>query len=518
MKNIQSREEFGKILDAQTGDSIDGAKMHFIEANKTIYSDENGNYDFKSNKAVHNVLITRLGYLPLATTIDVRSGTPGETNITLEPENAFISLSRDSIGLLLDVGNIVEEFIEVNNTGTGTLRFSIDDITGAQGKSKSIQHKKMDAKEISHRLRERLQNTELNIMERNTTASHPKKELQLLTSDPSGDAIGASMMPDIAAVYGEQNDASITLKMQFYHPIDIDSTTFGYGLDTDQDPTTGATTSIGLYYGDIGAEYDIFVTIPPIPWYGIPAKAVLIFNNTTGGDPVVIPNGAVVNDDSSVTITLELSSLNNDDGNINLAGSAFHWADSLGINPPTSLDFIPNEGHAALGYDPVADLQWITLNNGLNSIEDSIVGIDFRRIFVTFNAEGLQDSATYRGILKILSNDPNSPEIHVPLVLETNDIVGVTEHFQPFEFSLGQNYPNPFNPTTEIKYSLATPQYTTLKIYNLLGEEVATLVDNFEPRGIHMVQFDASKLSSGMYFYTLTAGNFSETKKLILMK
>jgi plastocyanin len=86
------------------------------------------------------------------------------------------------------------------------------------------------------------------------------------------------------------------------------------------------------------------------------------------------------------------------------------------------------------------------------------------------------------------------------------------------EFELKQNYPNPFNPLTKIQYSTSTRQFVTLKVYNILGDEVATLVNEEKPAGVYSVNFDASGLSSGMYLYKIQAGNFVETRKMILMK
>jgi len=88
----------------------------------------------------------------------------------------------------------------------------------------------------------------------------------------------------------------------------------------------------------------------------------------------------------------------------------------------------------------------------------------------------------------------------------------------PNTFLLSQNYPNPFNPSTTIKYSVPSAQFVTLKVYNLLGQEVATLLNEEQNAGNYIAKFDASSLSSGIYFYTLKAGNFTDTKKMILMK
>jgi len=90
----------------------------------------------------------------------------------------------------------------------------------------------------------------------------------------------------------------------------------------------------------------------------------------------------------------------------------------------------------------------------------------------------------------------------------------------PSNFSLGQNYPNPFNPNTNIQYSIGSRQFVSLKVYNLLGNEVATLINKEQQAGTYNVPFTMSNLnlSSGTYFYRLQAGNFIETKKMILLK
>ena len=131
-------------------------------------------------------------------------------------------------------------------------------------------------------------------------------------------------------------------------------------------------------------------------------------------------------------------------------------------------------------------------------------------------------AGTYKYRLKQINNDGT---------FEYSDVVEVS-FSTPDNFTLDQNYPNPFNPTTKIRYTIAPPnlpkgeasvgtsfmKFVTLKVYNELGEEVATLVKEIKQPGSYEVEWNASKFASGVYLYKLTSGNFTETKKMLLMK
>jgi photosystem II stability/assembly factor-like uncharacterized protein len=108
------------------------------------------------------------------------------------------------------------------------------------------------------------------------------------------------------------------------------------------------------------------------------------------------------------------------------------------------------------------------------------------------------------------------------LVLRTTDLgttwINEKNKIYPAQFKLEQNYPNPFNPTTHFEFRIADFGFVCLKIYDILGKEVATLVNEEKTVGNYEVEFDAANLSSGVYFYRLTAGKFSAARKMLLIK
>jgi hypothetical protein len=138
---------------------------------------------------------------------------------------------------------------------------------------------------------------------------------------------------------------------------------------------------------------------------------------------------------------------------------------------------------------------WKKENSGLPQISISSIGVDSSGyIFV-----GTLGGGIYRSAQSITK-------------------VQVVSGLLPTYYSLSQNYPNPFNPSTSISYSIPKQTQVQLQVYNLLGQLIATLVDESKQPGTYTVTWDASTRSSGLYFYRMTAGEFVETKKAILLK
>ncbi|MFZ1461354.1 MAG: T9SS type A sorting domain-containing protein, partial [Ignavibacteria bacterium] len=114
--------------------------------------------------------------------------------------------------------------------------------------------------------------------------------------------------------------------------------------------------------------------------------------------------------------------------------------------------------------------------------------------------------------IELVNSDDNSIE-GVTGKLTNESITNI-----PAEFALGQNYPNPFNPSTTINYDLPSSNFVTLKIYDLVGKEVATLVNEKLDAGRYTATFNGSNLASGMYFYKISAGEFTFVRKMVLIK
>jgi hypothetical protein len=104
-------------------------------------------------------------------------------------------------------------------------------------------------------------------------------------------------------------------------------------------------------------------------------------------------------------------------------------------------------------------------------------------------------------------------------VTQTVTLIPPENNIVPVDYALNQNYPNPFNPSTTISFSIPKSEFVTLKVYNTAGKEVAMIVNEILGAGNYKEVFNAPKdLTSGVYFYKITAGNFSDTKKFMLLK
>jgi len=141
------------------------------------------------------------------------------------------------------------------------------------------------------------------------------------------------------------------------------------------------------------------------------------------------------------------------------------------------------------------------------------------------------DIDAYNGIIRPIWMAMNNKTMSVwtALINDADLVVGVEKQRIINNYELSQNYPNPFNPTTTIQYTIpitlnspltkgGNTRWVTLKVYDILGNEIATLVNESKAPGIHEVTFKGDNLPSGVYIYRMTAGNYSTQKKMILLK
>jgi hypothetical protein len=167
-----------------------------------------------------------------------------------------------------------------------------------------------------------------------------------------------------------------------------------------------------------------------------------------------------------------------------------------------------------LYYLNTADTLDVTMDDNNNVFADPLFvsatpGVEDLRL-------GIGSPALNTGVNVGLPFDGAAPEIGA---YEGSGVTGVSDKQQlPKSLALAQNYPNPFNPSTTISYDLPRAVHVTLKVYNTLGQEVATLVNENTSAGVHVVQFNGSALASGVYLYRLQTPGFLQSKKMLLMK
>ena len=161
----------------------------------------------------------------------------------------------------------------------------------------------------------------------------------------------------------------------------------------------------------------------------------------------------------------------------------------------------------------------------LDSLESRIDTLEYKldhhhHIYLT--GRGVGQNNTEANTTLSIFDEGGTPGISPPIYndIPENNIPeeNIENKSVPDKFSLGQNYPNPFNPSTVISFAIPTQAFVTVKVYDILGREVKTLMNETKPAGYYEINFNASDLPSGTYIYEIRAGNFVETKKMILLK
>jgi hypothetical protein len=429
-----------------------------------------------------------------------------------------LELSRTAVDTTLRRDTTAAKNLIIRNIGTGgPLVYTIDDFNG-------------QTVDKPHGVRGDPSKLKFNIppIHRTDRSLHPDQEEptglllgDTIIVDPIGDLLFGTGA-DIRRVLATRTPTAVTFDFQFVNNINRDSTIILWSLDTDFNRNTGAHPG-GFGFNDpmqnIGSEYDVLIDLPGF-FSGLPRTFYIWLgsNNQPTGPPLF--TGSVTAAGNMVSMTITLSTIGNDDGNMAVAGFAGHFHPTIGL---TSLDYMPNVGHGTVGRNPFGDLSWLSLSRKAGTLGAGQADT----VRVTFDTHGLDSGRVYTGVLFITSNDPDELEVLIPVTLRTLPITSVHEvNGVPTTIALAQNYPNPFNPATTIRYDVPVASHVTIKLYDVLGREVQTLVDEFVDAGYRQVVIDASALSSGLYFYRMQTrqkdggqgGSFVSTKKAGVLK
>lgn len=205
--------------------------------------------------------------------------------------------------------------------------------------------------------------------------------------------------------------------------------------------------------------------------------------------------------------------LTNPDGQFDIVTNGLTITNTL---PPDVYDINPDS--ALAGTSVFVTITGFNFQVGAGV---TIGGISLGNLMVIndFTITGNSPSSLPVGTYTIQVTNPDGQFDQLPLAFTVYSSTGINDDNQvPDGFNLLQNYPNPFNPSTKIEFQIPNGSLTKVTVYNLAGQEVATLLNEYRPAGTYSIEFNAENLPSGIYFYRLTAGDYSAMKKMILMK
>jgi hypothetical protein len=251
------------------------------------------------------------------------------------------------------------------------------------------------------------------------------------------------------------------------------------------------------------------------------ARVTVTGNTGNVAGELVDANGTVVAEQGSTSTNpfiLTAPSVGNYTVNAGYKNPSRRWESVTNVSLPVEL-----VSFSALVNKNIVNLKWITAtetNNYGFDIERSTNVSTWKKIGFVNGAGNSNSPKNYE------YSNLNSSAGRYSYRLKQVDMDGSFEYSpiveviieNPKAFDLIQNYPNPFNPSTKIQYQVSNSSRVSLKIYDLIGNEVATLVDEYKPAGNYEIEFSALSLTSGIYFYKLQSGNFVETKKMILLR
>ncbi len=443
--------------------------------------------------------------------------------IVVEPEEITLSLAP---------GEFIGDSLIMRNDGLLDLHFVIEDsvMTGVQADKMVLRPERnlFSVPLENIKMVETREKMARKIHDRDRAGSlHKSTDLPQIIADlpndliPFDPTVTPADNPDIIAVYAENDGQNLTFEIEFAADIVPSRYYTLFSFDLDQNINTGFYPS-KLGHA-VGVEFELM-------WdtgnyigsaVGLTAAHALLMDWDLANVFYAAP---IAFDGAKMTATVPLEFLNNDDGNMNFGVVAVPTLEN-----PLYGDVAPEGAYAVLGYESGAP--WILEF----PMEGTIPGDESAVLYYAING-GLLLPGEYRAAIIISSNDPVTPIKQVPLnitVGTTNVDDAVFDTALPTSFDLHQNYPNPFsagggsayggNRSTTIAFQLPHSAHMTLKVYNMLGQEIRTLVNGKKTAGSYTVSWNgiddnANKAPSGIYIVRLDTGGFTKTIKMVLMQ
>jgi hypothetical protein len=487
-----------------------------FEATNVDSTDENGNFEEYYFPGSYSFQAIKDGYLlSHGKLVEL----PPDTSISITLRSPTFTLDADSVVMWMGDELIGSDTVQVTNTGTGMLFYSVQEANQAQtiSISTSFRHSS-EMSSVITRIRER----HLLLTSGGTgTAGILEGSGQSEATFQPVDSLWQFIYPDnnqrtdmdVKAFFSQVDleGDMLYFRLTGWRPwMEVPGTWWGaFAIDADANPFTGDLEMAGSEYlllrESIEGEFVLYWIDSIQDW------------ELLG----ILPYAAV--GDSLFELGINLSALEfsgNDPELMNVAGG-FLWpfGDTIEVN-----DFVPADGGTAYTSVSIHDDPWLEIQPlwgllGPNESADIIVNVDL---------ESLQDETLRRSLLFVY-NEPLSQPFKLPLIVHAPTGVegGGPESSVPIAYSLSQNYPNPFNPVTRMRYDV--PNSTNnqvrvlLRIYDMRGRLVRTLVDEEKDPGSYSVLWDGKDergevVSSGVYLYRMESEDFSSLKKMILLK
>ncbi len=227
-----------------------------------------------------------------------------------------------------------------------------------------------------------------------------------------------------------------------------------------------------------------------------------------GGTELNLTESSFVN---GISFTFPQSSILPSDEFVIIASNSVEFINRYGFLPDGEYEGqLDNGGEKVVFINAVNDTLFSFKYNDKLPWPEEADGDGYSLVSAYRSPTGDPNNSTYWIKSGAINGSPNANDVVSNINQINNDV--------PTQFSLEQNYPNPFNPSTIIRYSIPVEGKVKIKIFDILGREVSTLLDRNHKAGNYSIEFDGSNLSSGIYFYRLRCGNFIETMKMIFLR